>query len=321
MMIIHENYELAPLLWYKIGGKARYLLECRSSEDILQALSFIEKNNIANIFFLGIGSNLIFTDEYFDGAIIYCAKPEIPSFKTDGETVTSYAGEILGDLILYTFDQNLIGLEWAGGLPGTVGAAVRGNVGAFGGEIKDSVVSVDIAQVADGKVDVKTLSNQELNFSYRTSTIKLAENMIVMSATFLLQKTSDEGVASAREIYNKNIAYRHNRHPLELPNCGSVFKNISRRSDVEKVLAVWPDIQDKVKNDWYGKVSMGYIINRLGFNEYRIGNAQVSSKHNNFIVNLGEAKADNVKAIITEIQEKVFNTFGFTPEVEVEIVE
>ncbi len=320
-MNVHENYDLAPLLWYKIGGKARYFLECKSRIDVLSALDYIDKKNISKVFFLGIGSNLIFTDEFYDGAVIYLAKPDTPSFTVDENIVSSYSGEILGDLILFSFEHQLTGLEWAGGLPGTVGAGVRGNVGAFGGEIKDCVVTVEVAVIENGQVRTRTLTNDEMNFSYRTSEVKLNKKMIILSSNFQLKKSSPEEMQKAREVYNANIQYRKDRHPLELPNCGSVFKNISKKDEVEKVLNVWSDISDKVRNDWYGKVSMGYIINRLGFAEYRVGNAQVSGKHNNFIVNLGGAKASNVKQIISEIQQKVQETFGFTPEVEVEIVE
>lgn len=320
-MTVHQNYDLGPLLWYKIGGRVRYLLSCKNKEDVLEAIDFTQKNNIQKVFFLGIGSNLIFTDEYFDGAIIYMEKPDTPSFIFDGDVVTAYAGEILGDLVLASLDKGLTGLEWAGGLPGTVGAGVRGNVGAFGGEIKDSVVSCEVAILHADTVEVRELSNADLNFSYRTSTIKLRDDMVVISANFQLKNSGDTELKQARNIYESNVQYRQNRHPLELPNCGSVFKNISNKQEVEKILEVWPDIADKVTNDWHGKVSMGYIINRLGFDEYRVGNAQVSHKHNNFIVNLGGATAKDVQTIITDIQEKAFQEFGFKPEVEVEIVE
>lgn len=320
-MTVYENFELAPILWYKIGGRARYLLECHSTQDILEALDFIEKKNISRVFILGIGSNLVFTDDFFDGAVLHIDIPDSPSFEVHDDIVTSYAGEILGNLILFAFDHRLNGLEWAGGLPGTVGAGVRGNVGAFGGEIKDVVESVDVAVIENGRVETKTLSNSELEFAYRSSVIKTSKNMVVLWATFRLVSATDEQLVEARATHDKNMAYRQDRHPLELPNCGSVFKNISKSDEVEKVLSVWPDISDKVTVDWHGKVSMGYINHKLGFSGYRVGNAQVSEKHNNFIVNLGNAKATDVKKIIADIQSKVTDTFGFTPEVEVEIVE
>lgn len=320
-MIVHENYNLSQLLWYRIGGTVKVLLECKSEEDVLEALDYVNKNNISKVFCIGIGSNLVFTDEFFDGAIIYLSKPESPSFKVNEDKVSCFAGEILGDLILYSFNNQLTGLEWAGGLPGTVGAGVRGNVGAFGGEIKDSVVSVDVVTFEDGNVERKKLTNDELNFSYRTSTVKLTKNMIILSAEFKLKKSSPEEIQKARKVYDKNMQYRKDRHPLEYPNCGSVFKNISEKDEVQRILEVWPDVSERVMNDWYGKVSMGYIISRLGFAEYKVGNSQVSKKHNNFIINLGNAKAKDAKKIITDIQNKAKETFGFIPEVEVEIVE
>lgn len=323
-MQIFEDFDISQILYYRIGGKVRYLLQCFDEEDVLRGLDFIEKNNIQKVFFCGQGSNLIFTNEYFDGAVIQIAidkgdSSRFLSNNNNGEVI-AFAGVCLDDVIIYTLDHGLIGLEWAGGLPGTVGAGVRGNVGAFGGEIKDSLVSAKVAVVQGGKMEVQEYSNKELLFSYRTSLIKLQKNMVVLSATFGLSESSTTDVTAAWEVFNTNKEYRRNRHPLEYPNCGSVFKNISESDEVEMILTVFPDIKEKVEHDWYGKVSMGYLNHRLGFAGYRIGNAQVSEKHNNFIVNLGGAKSAEVRHIIGDIQEKFQETFGFQPEVEVEIV-
>jgi len=321
-MTIHNDYDLSTLLWYKIGGKAKYVLECKSKEDVIEALEFIQEKNIQKVFFLGTGSNLVFTDEYFDGAIIYFAKPDTPSYTVDGATVTSYAGEILGELITYAFQNSLIGLEWAGGLPGTVGAAVRGNVGAYGGEIKDCLVSAEVAIIEDGKLLIKTFTNEALQFEYRGSIVKENnDSMVVLSATFQLKKATESELEKARKIHDEHIQQRKDRHPLEYPNCGSVFKNIRKKEEVEKVLAVYPDISEKIEKDWYGKVSMGYLIQRLGLQGYRVGNAQISEKHALFIVNLGGATSQDVKSIIQTVQQNCQETFGFTPEVEVEIVQ
>ncbi len=321
-MQIQEDFDLSQLLWYRIGGKTRYLLECRNETDVLQALDFVDKKSIAKTFFCGLGSNLIFSDEYFDGAVIRIVGDDSDLIKQTGDgLVESFGGEILDKVILFALDHQLIGLQWAGGLPGTVGAGVRGNVGAFGGEIKNSLLHAKIAMVQNGKVEIREYSNKELLFSYRTSLIKLQKNMVVLSAVFGLSRSSEEDVRAARVVYDGNREYRENRHPLEYPNCGSVFKNISAPDEVEMILTIFPDIKEKVEKDWHGKVSMGFLNHRLGFAGYRVGNAQVSEKHNNFIVNLGAAKAADVKLIIRDIQEKFQETFGFQPEVEVEIVE
>ncbi len=321
-MTIHTDYNLSQLLWYKIGGTAKYLLECNSKDDVLEALTFIQEKNISEVFYIGTGSNLVFPDEYFDGAIVYFAKPDTPSFTNDGNNISAYAGEMLGDFIQYGFDNNLVGLEWAGGLPGTVGAAVRGNVGAYGGEIKDSIVSVDVAVIEDGRVAVKTFSNEELQFEYRGSLIKENnDTMIVLSATCALRLADSDELATARQEYDLHIQQRKERHPLEYPNCGSVFKNVRKKEDIKKVLAVYPELQEKIDNNWYGKVSMGHLIQLMGLQGYRVGNAQISEKHALFIVNLGGATAHDVRSIIETVQKKCIETFGFTPEVEVEVID
>jgi UDP-N-acetylmuramate dehydrogenase len=164
------------------------------------------------------------------------------------------------------------------------------------------------------------LKRYELKFSYRNSIVK-KKRLGVISATFRLKKASGEELRRARQTYLNNIEYRKIRHPLEFPNCGSVFKNISDPDHVKKILEVYPDLEDKIKRDWHGKVAMGYLIKRLDLAEYQVGDALVSPKHCNFIVNLGNARAADVLSIIEVIKEKFLETFGFSPEVEVEIVQ
>ncbi len=215
----------------------------------------------------------------------------------------------------------MTGLEWAGGLPGTVGAAIRGNVGAFGGEVEDVIKEVVVAEITNSKIVLKTLRRFELKFGYRSSLVKKRRNLVVVSVQFRLTPADSKGVQSARQEYLNNFEYRKRRHPLEFPNCGSVFKNISDPEEVKKILEIYPDLEEKIKRDWHGKVSMGYLIKRLEFAEFRVGNAQISPKHCNFIVNLGGATQKDVLTIIRTIQGKFREAFGFTPEVEVEIVQ
>ncbi len=337
-MTIENDFPLKDSLWYKIGGTAKYFITCESPEDIKEALEFIQKNNIQKVFILGLGSNLIFTDEYFDGAVICISSkrhpeqsegsqldssvsPQNDSIKmTEDGLVESFTGEVLDDVIKFALDHSLIGLEWAGGLPGTVGAAVRGNVGAFGGEIKDSLTTVDVLDYS-GEVPVfKTLNNEELQFVYRGSIVKTHKKMVVVGARFGLKKGTSEEVEKAWEVYNKNKQFRIDRHPLEFANCGSVFKNLRNKEKIEKVLSIYPDLKDNVEKKWYGKVAVASLIEKLGFKGYRIGDAQVSEKHALFIVNLGQAKTKEVLQIISDIQQKFQEKFGFSLEVEVEIV-
>jgi UDP-N-acetylmuramate dehydrogenase len=200
------------------------------------------------------------------------------------------------------------------------GSAVRGNVGAFGGEVKDVFVKAHCIRLQEnGDYEELTLTKDEMDFAYRSSKVK-TEKLIVISAQFQLREGSPEELLQAHETYFANVTYRQDKHPLDYPNCGSVFKNISKKEEVDRILESWDDIKDLVDEKWHGKVSMGYIIDRLGLKGLQIGNAQISEKHQNFIVNKGGAKASDVKAIIAEVEEEMQESFGFTPEVEIEIV-
>jgi UDP-N-acetylmuramate dehydrogenase len=322
-MTIQENIQLSHILWYHLGGTAKYFLKTHNEQDIIKALDFIEKHHITNTFICGLGSNLIFSDNDFDGAIIQIvADPNAQKqIQAKEGRVEAFAGQTLDDLIQTSFDNNLTGLEWAGGLPGTIGAGVRGNVGAFGGEIKDNLLEAKTLDKTNSNLTIKITTKQDLNFSYRHSLIKENKNLICISATFQLHPSTNKEGEAAREMYHKNITYRQTHHPMDYPTCGSVFKNISEPQNVQKILTRWPDIKETVQTKWHGKVSMGYIINRLGLTGYRVGNMQISEKHANFIINLGDAKSRDVITIINEIKHKVTETLDFTPEVEVEIVD
>ncbi len=320
-MKIIEDAKLSEILWYKIGGTAKYFIECANPENILEAFEFIKKEKIDKYFVVGLGSNLLFTDEYYDGAVIQIGSNDISQIKLiDKNTIESYAGVTLDDVIQFAFENNLLGLEWAGGLPGTVGAAVRGNVGAFGGEIKDSFAGASVL-VLDGKKNkIQELNRRDIKFSYRTSTVKKNHNMIVLSARFKLEKVDDAKLGRGKQTYFANIEYRNQKHPLDYPSTGSAFKNIAELTQVKKVMEVFPDIESDVRIKWHGKISMGYLIKRLDLSGLQIGNAQISNKHSNFIVNLGGASFTDVLSIIRKIQSTFENAFGFIPEPEVEIV-
>lgn len=316
-MKIYNDFDLKEALWYRIGGRVRFFIEVVNKQDIKATFDFLKKEKVDRFFFLGLGSNIIFSEEFYDGAVIKFVPGEIKLVKP--HVVQADAGVVLDDLIKFAFDNKLVGLEWAGGLPGDVGAAIRGNVGAFGGEIKDSVAEAETFEIVKGKPRFKVLKRFELKFSYRSSLVK-KKKFGVASATFRLKKATEAELLKARSTYLHNMEYRRVRHPLEYPNCGSVFKNVSDPIHIQKVIEVFPDLEEKIKRDWHGKVAMGYLNKRLDFSEFRIGNAMVSPKHCNFIVNLGDAKASDVLAIIKTIQERFIEVFGFMPEVEVEII-
>lgn len=320
-MDIKKDFPLSQILWYKIGGKAKYLLEAQNKEEIIQALDFIEKNKVSKFFILGHGSNLLFSDDEFDGAVIRIVNKSNPLISIDNEFVHVFAGDMLDSVIQIALKNNLTGLEWGGGLPGTMGAAVRGNVGAFGGELQNVFYEAEILQLRDDTPEILKFKRHNLDFSYRGSIIKRNKKMIVISATLELEKAGLGKTQKARSTYFKNIDYRKANHPLNYPNSGSIFKNITREEDVKKILEVFPDLDEKVRTAWHGKVSMGYLIRKLGLSNFHIGGATVSNKHCNFIVNTNNATFMDVLTIIRAIQRKFEDTFGISAETEIEIVE
>jgi len=322
-MTVYTDLSLSEILWYRIGGAAKYVLECQSKDDILEAFEFIQKNHISKYLVAGLGSNMLVSDEYFDGAVIHiCRKNDTKHLNIIEEgLIESFAGEYFDDLIEFSFKNKMTGLEWAGGLPGTVGAGVRGNVGAFGGEIKDHFVSAQILDLETDKFNITTKQKSEMDFAYRNSIIKHNKKLIVLSARFQFGKADDQTLKAAYETYHKNIEYRKVNHPLEFPSCGSTFKNIIERDHVAEVLKIYPDLKEKVETRWHGKVSTAALITKLGMSGYQIGNAQVSEKHSNFIVNLGGATFSEVYQVIHDIQRRFTEKFGFEPEAEVEIIQ
>ncbi|CAN5115432.1 UDP-N-acetylmuramate dehydrogenase [soil metagenome] len=318
-MLIRENYPLSELVYYRIGGLARFVLEVSSPDEVKEALTFCKQKDISDILVLGLGSNVILPDTDFLGCAIFLSG-DGSSFKRDGEKIKAFAGESMDSLIKESLSESLVGLEWAGGLPSSVGGAVRGNAGAFGSETKDTFLSAEIIDVKDPELGVKSFSRDEAGFSYRDSYFKHHPNLVIVTATFQLKEGAIEEVKKAEEVYKQNSDYRQTHHPMDYPSCGSVFKNITKKVEEDKIFAAWPDVKELSEKKWYGKVSMGYLINRLGFSEKKIGGAMVSSKHTNYIVNINHAKGEDVKAIIKEIQTKFEATFGFRPEPEVMIV-
>lgn len=321
-MIRHEDFPLSTILYYRIGGRARYLLEAAHREDVLEALDFVRTSGIDRLMVVGHGSNLLFPDEDFDGAVLRITTGDHRHLlEVEQGLVEAFAGESMDDLISYSFDRGYAGLEWAGGLPGTVGAALRGNVGAFGGELKDTLERAELLEMGESAPTVRTLGNADLGFAYRSSVVKENRRLLVLSAAFRLRPVEGGELDAARQSYRSNIEYREKNHPMEYPTCGSVFKNIEKRDEVEMVLAVWPEVRESVEGRWHGKVSMGYVVNRLGLRGHQMGRAQISPKHSNFIVNLGGAGFADVCGLIDLVKQRCDDTLGFVPEAEVEIVD
>jgi len=320
-MKIRQNVPLKDILFYKIGGKTRWLLEAQSTEDIIEAVEFIQTNKIDKWMVVGLGANLVMPDEDYKGVIIRIRKAGVSDIRmTHDGLIVSYAGQTLDEIIRFSFDHHLLGLEVLGGLPSTVGGAIRGNAGAFGVDMKNVVEKVGVLEIQDQAYQIREFSNENCQFAYRDSLFKHNPRYIILKGFFQLEHGSEEEVKKAKHVYQEQIEYRKKNHPVEYPSCGSVFKNIRDKEEVSKILAIWPDIQEQVESKWHGKVSMGYVINRLGFVGTTVGGAKITDKHANYISNVGNAKASDVRTIISMITKTFYDTFGFYPDLEAELV-
>ena len=303
---VQKNVPLAPYTTFKIGGKARYFFVAKTTQDILKAMGVARELRVP-FFVLGEGSNVLVSDKGFNGLVVRILNTEYQILHTK---LYSEAGVSFPAIVLAAGKRGLAGLEWAGGLPGTVGGAVRGNAGAFGGEVKDSLISVECV---DEKGNVRKLSNKECKFSYRSSLFK-QKKWIVLSAVFQLKSGNKKSI---EQIAKDHIQYRKERHPLEFPNAGSIFKNC----DLKLIpLKLQDFVKPAVKVDPFPVVPTAFLIHQAGLKGLKQGGAQVSEKHPNYMVNLGGARAKDVCLLIKKVKQRIKSKFSVDLEEEIEFV-
>lgn len=309
MAKILENIPLAMHCNYRIGGPAQYFCDATNDEEIRAAIQFAREKHVP-LFILGSGTNLLFADEGFAGVVL---KPNLGHLDSDGEIVDVGAGVLVSDLLNFTIHQSLSGLEWAGGLPGTVGGAVRGNAGAFKGEIKDRTISVDSLDV--DSLEKASRDNSPCRFGYRSSVFKERNGKeIILSARIQLEKGEAARIAAGIQ---EKINYRLQRHPMEFPNTGSTFKNV----DLNLVPARFREAFAKVvKVDPFPVIPTAFLITEAGLKGTQQGGAMVSPKHANFIINADNATSGDVKALIAIVKQRVFDKFEIRLEEEIQIV-
>lgn len=279
------NEPMAKHTSMEVGGPATYLFQPSSQEDLQFLLQQLEAEEFP-YYIKGNGSNLIFRDEGFDGAVI-----EIRSMQNvtiTGDEVYAEAGILLKDLSALIEEASLTGFEFASGIPGSLGGAVCMNAGAYDGEMKDIVRSVCVMTRAG---EILEKSCEEMEFSYRKSLCSSGDH-IVLSAKLKLTKGDRDTI---RAKIADLTARREEKQPLEYPSCGSVFK--------------------RPEGYFAGK-----LISDAGLKGYQIGGAQVSEKHAGFIINRGGAKAQDVLDLIAYVQKTVQEKFGVSLECEVKIL-
>jgi UDP-N-acetylmuramate dehydrogenase len=309
-----RNVPLKDYSRYQIGGPAAYFLEVSTKEELLKGLkewrkiaSKFSKEN-KRVYVLGQGTNLLISERGFDGLVIHNL---IGGIEKRGEDVMVSSGVILADLLDFCIANSLSGLEWAGGLPGTIGGAVRGNAGAFGGETKDSVkevVSLNLETLQE-----KTWDKWECTFAYRYSIFKTeqAKNEMILSIRLSLKKGKQ---AAIKKSIKDKIAYRNEKHPMEYPSIGSTFKNVK----LDKIPEIWREVlAPSIKIDPFPVVPAAKFLVMTGIKGKKIGDAQIAQKHPNFVINLGNAKSKDVKALINFAKDEVKREFGVTLEEEI----
>ncbi|TET79421.1 MAG: UDP-N-acetylmuramate dehydrogenase [Candidatus Cloacimonadota bacterium] len=281
--VVKKDEMLKEYTYIRIGGPADVLVIPESSEDLRWLTTFLEKKGI-RFFIMGNGTNLVFSDKGFRGVVIKTNRC-FNEIKVFGNRIFAGSGVDLIKLILKSAECGLSCLETLSGIPGTVGGAVWMNAGAFGKEIKDCIERI---HYIDSGGDEK---EREMDFSYRESPFQKGD--IIVGARFYFEKK--ERVEIVREIEEVKKK-REEKQPLDFASAGSVFKNPKNRF-------------------------AGEIIERLGMKKMSVGDAEISSKHANFIINKRSATSDDVKRLVEKVRDRVRKEEGIELELEVEFVE
>ena len=300
---------------YKIGGPARFFAEAKEEKEIAEIIEKYGANADGGkkIFILGGGANVLFSDKGYDGLVL---KISFLKMEIAGEnTIRAGAGAKLIDVVKFSADHDLSGFEWAAGIPGYFGGAIRGNAGAFGGEIKDALVSVRSIRIEEPEKTIERENDGKI-FGYRTSIFKkAAKDEIILSADIRLSPGKEEDIRKKMEL---NMEYRKERQPLEWPSAGSTFKNV----DVSKLTENQKkELEAAIKTDPMPVIPAAFLIAQSGLKGKKIGGAQISEKHPNFFINTGNAKAEDVKELIKLTKKTVKKKFGIEMEEEIQIVE
>lgn len=270
---------------FKIGGRASVFITPSSEDEILFALKYACENEIP-YYVIGNGSNLLVCDEGYDGIII-CIGKNFSQIKTDGLKICAQAGASLAKLSAEAGNHSLTGLEFASGIPGTVGGAVVMNAGAYGGEIKDVAVKT---KYIDKHLNIKTVEGAGHKFGYRSSCFEAGD--IVLETTFELKAGDKKQISDTMLKLNSR---RKEKQPLELPSAGSTFK--------------------RPEGYFAGK-----LIEDAGLKGFKIGGAEVSTKHCGFVVNKDNASCEDVLNLINHIKKTVKQKFNVELECEVKIL-
>lgn len=272
---------------FKIGGNAQVFLTPDSPEKCAEAIKLCNEFKREYIV-IGKGSNLLVKDEGIDGVVI-CISNAMSDIKLIAEnTIYCQSGASLASVCSFALDSSLTGLEFAYGIPGNIGGAISMNAGAYGGEMKDIVVSCNYL---DDSGNLKTLSKAELDFSYRHSFFS-DKKFCIVGATLELRRGDKEEI---RSTMTELLGRRKEKQPLEFPSAGSTFKR---------------------PEGSYASL----LVDKCGLKGFSVGDAQVSEKHAGFVINRGNASCKDVLELMSEVKKIVFEKTGYVLEPEVKLI-
>lgn len=317
MLNVLENVSLAPYTTFKIGGPAKYFIKVDSLDVLAEALKW-SKDKGEKVFILGGGSNILVSDYGFNGMVIQVPfqgwSDENGGITVLGETIIADSGISFSKILAIAAKNGLSGLEWAVGIPGTTGGAVRGNSGAFGKGAGDFIKTVHIFDIS--AMEIKKLSKEECRFYYRGSIFRKNKNLIVLKGEFNLIKDTEENVKSKMKEY---ILDRAKKNSADLGrSAGCFFKNIPWDAvNKENLLQNFPEIRAQAEKP---KLPTGFLIDAVGLKGMEVGGARVPHEHANYIINKNNATAKDVSALANFIREKIHNKYGIELEEEVELV-
>jgi len=282
--IARPDERLAPFTWMKIGGPAQFFFEPRNPDELTSLIGSCHAGQVP-VRVLGGGSNVLIRDAGVEGAVIRISGAGFANVETNGMTIRAGAGVPLSQLISHSVRAGLAGLEALAGIPGTVGGAIHGNAGGHSGDVGQSVKSVEVLTV---KGDRFTRTEDELSFAYRESSV---DELAILEAVFQLQE-GDPGEITRR--MRKLWIMRKATQPLTFQSAGCIFRNPRG-------------------------MSAGALIEQAGLKGTRIGNAEISDRHANFVIAHDGAKSDDVLQLIDLARSKVSEQFGVDLELEIEI--
>ncbi|WP_186085649.1 UDP-N-acetylmuramate dehydrogenase [Phocicoccus schoeneichii] len=283
--LIKVDEPLKNYTYTHTGGNADFYITVYTHEDAKNTLIFCKENDIP-VTILGNGSNLIIRDGGIRGVVLNTL--ELKEITREGNTVYAGSGARIIDVSRFARDHSLSGLEFACGIPGSVGGAVYMNAGAYGGEIKDVLVEI-IAVTPEG--EIITVGKDDLHLGYRKSVVQ-ENDYLVLQAIFELEESNQEDIQS---VMDELTHLRESKQPLELPSCGSVFQ--------------------RPPGHFAGK-----LIQDSNLQGHRIGGVEVSKKHAGFMVNVDNGTGSDYEALIAHVQDVVFDKFGVKLEREVRII-